>query len=141
MSLYLQQLLTNVTEPPFEFSTSYWEILLPSIWAAADIVSGFICAQINGTKNSSVMRKGLYRKVGEIMTVGLCWIFCLAVRCPYDLAACVAGYIVLMESLSIAENLKHSGVPIPDFITKKAKEAADAVNEGENNDAGSKDIH
>lgn len=141
MSLYLQQLLTNVTEPPFEFSTSYWEILLPSIWAAADIVSGFICAQINGTKNSSKMRKGLYLKVGEIMTVGLCWIFCLAVRCPYDLAACVAGYIVLMESLSIAENLKHSGVPIPDFITKKAKETADAVNKGENNDAGSKDIH
>lgn len=141
MSLYLQQLLTNVTEPPFEFSTSYWEILLPSIWAAADIVSGFICAQINGTKNSSVMRKGLYCKVGEIMTVGLCWIFCLAVRCPYDLAACVAGYIVLMESLSIAENLKHSGVPIPDFITKKAKEAADAVNKGENDDTGSKDIH
>ena len=140
MNLYLQQLLTNVTEP-FEFSTSYWEILLPSIWAAADIVSGFICAQINGTKNSSKMRKGLYCKVGEIMTVGLCWIFCLAVKCPYDLAGCVAGYIVLMESLSIAENLKHSGVPIPDFITKKAKKAADAVNKGENDDTGSKDIH
>lgn len=113
------------------FSASYWELVLPSIFALADVISGFIQAQINGTKNSSVMRKGLYRKVGEIMLVGLCWIFCMAVQFPYDLAAVVAIYIVLMESLSIAENLKAAGIPIPEYITKKTQEAANAINKGE----------
>ena len=43
------------------YANNYWIILLPAIMAVADVITGFIQAQVNGTKNSSVMRKGLYR--------------------------------------------------------------------------------
>jgi phage-related holin len=36
-----------------------------------------------------------------------------------------------MEALSILENLKSMGVPIPDFITKKAHEIDTQINHGE----------
>lgn len=106
--------ITNMT-----FNAPYWEIVLPAVWALADIVTGFIKAQITNTKNSSVMRNGLYRKAGELLVVFLAWLFCAAISFPYDLAGWVAGYIVAMETLSILENLKASGVPIPDSITNK----------------------
>ena len=113
-----------------QFSAPVWEILLPAIWALADIITGIIKAQITNTKNSAKMRTGLYRKAGEIMLVGLAWLFCIAVRFPYDLASYIAAYIVVMETLSIFENLKASGVPIPDFITNKTEHFAQDLNEG-----------
>lgn len=139
-------LFSNLTEvnQHIKFSSQFWEFVLPSIFAGADVISGLIQAQINGTKNSSIMRTGMYRKVGELMLIALCMAFCVAVNFPYDLAAIVAFWIVLMESLSIAENLKAAGVPIPDFITKKVRDAADAINKGEvetKDDEGTKDVH
>ena len=107
------------------FSAPYWEVLLPAIFALADVITGLLQAQINGTKNSSVMRKGLYRKAGEILIVGLAWVFCLATAFPVDLAGYIAAYIVLMEALSVSENLKLAGVPVPDWVTKKAREQAE----------------
>lgn len=116
------------------FSAPIWEILLPAIWAAADVLTGLIKAQVTNSKNSSKMRVGLYRKAGEIMLVGLAWLFCIAVRFPYDLAAWFAGFIVLMETLSIFENLKAAGVPIPDFITNKTEQIADELGAGPKKD-------
>jgi toxin secretion/phage lysis holin len=113
-----------------QFSAPVWEIALPAIWALADVITGLIKAQVTNSKNSSKMRTGLYRKAGEIMLVGLAWLFCIAVRFPYDLASYIAAYIVVMETLSIFENLKASGVPIPDFITTKTEHIAEDLNEG-----------
>ena len=113
-----------------QFSAPVWEIALPAIWALADVITGLIKAQITNSKNSSKMRTGLYRKAGEIMLVGLAWLFCIAVRFPYDLASYIAAYIVVMETLSILENLKASGVPVPDFITNKTEHMAEDLNEG-----------
>lgn len=109
------------------FNAPYWEIILPAVWALADIITGFIKAQVTDSKNSSVMRKGLYRKSGELLVVFLAWLFCAAVAFPYDLAGWVAAYIVFMETLSILENLKASGVPIPDSITNKVEHAMKEV--------------
>lgn len=105
------------------FNAPYWEIVLPAVWALADIITGFIKAQITNTKNSSKMRNGLYRKCGELLVVFLAWLFCAAIAFPYDIAKWVAAYIVFMETLSILENLKASGVPIPDSITNKLDHA------------------
>lgn len=41
------------------YSHNYWIILIPAILALSDVVTGFIQAQITGTKRSSIMRKGL----------------------------------------------------------------------------------
>ena len=118
------------------FNAPYWEIVLPAVWALADIITGFIKAQITNTKNSSKMRNGLYRKAGELLVVFLAWLFCAAIAFPYDLAGWVAAYIVFMETLSILENLKASGVPIPDSITNKVdhivKDMEDKANDERN---------
>lgn len=113
------------------YAKDYWIIALPAILALADVITGFTQAQINGTKNSSVMRKGLYRKCGELGTILLVWVVCIALNLPIKYVAAVSGYVTIMESLSILENLKAMGVPIPDFITKKAHEIDSQINHGE----------
>lgn len=113
------------------FAHNYWIIALPALFALSDVITGLIQAQINGTKNSSVMRKGLYRKVGELGVILLVWVSCIAVALPVKYPATVALYVCLMEGLSIMENLQSMGVPIPDFITRKAKELSEEINEGE----------
>lgn len=47
------------------FTHRYWIILLPLILIGADIITGWIKASVNGTWDSTKMRKGLYRKSGE----------------------------------------------------------------------------
>lgn len=112
------------------FAHNYWIIGLPAIFALSDVITGLIQAQINGTKNSSIMRKGLYRKCGELGVILLVWVTCIAIELPIKYPAAVALYVCLMEALSIMENLKMMGVPIPDFITKKAYDLEQEINHG-----------
>lgn len=115
------------------FNAPYWVILLPLIAAGADIVTGWIQASVNGTWDSTKMRKGLYRKGGEILVVVVAWVVGVAVALPIRLADITAGYILLMEAISIMENLDQAGVNIP-FIKKwlkKAKGTIDKESEGE----------
>lgn len=113
------------------YSSNIWIILLPAIAALSDVITGFLQAQINGTKNSSVMRKGLYRKCGELGVILLVWVTCIALELPINYVCAVSIYVCIMEALSIMENLKLMGVPIPDFITKKANEINDEINHGD----------
>lgn len=112
------------------FASNYWILALPAIFAVSDVITGFLQAQINGTKNSSIMRKGLYRKCGELGVILLVWVTCIALALPVKYPAAVAIYVCIMEALSILENLQRMGVPIPDFVTKKAKEIDDEINHG-----------
>lgn len=112
------------------FAANYWIIALPAIEAVADVITGFIQAQITGTKRSSIMRKGLYRKCGELGTILLVWVVCIALEFDIKYVAAVSIYVCIMEALSILENLKAAGVQIPDFVTKKAQEINDEINHG-----------
>lgn len=112
------------------FTAPYWEFALPCISAGADIITGWIQASINGTWDSTKMRKGLYRKLGEIMVVVLAWIVGVAVALPFDVASAAAVYIVVMESISILENLDQAGVNIP-FLKKLLRKAKSAFDEDE----------
>ena len=113
------------------FANNYWIIALPAIFALSDVITGLIQAQINNCKNSSVMRKGLYRKVGELGVIMLVWVTCIAIQLPIKYPAAVALYVCLMAGLSIMENLQAMGVPIPDFITRKAKDIDEEINHGD----------
>ena len=112
------------------YSNNYWIILLPAIMALADVITGLVQAQINGTKNSSVMRKGLYRKCGELGIIVLVWVTCIAIELDIKYVAAVSTYVCIMEALSILENVKAMGVPIPDIITRKAAELDNQINHG-----------
>ena len=112
------------------YANNYWILLLPAIMAFIDVVTGFIQAQINGNKNSSVMRKGLYRKAAELILVLTALLICIAFSFPIKVAAIVSFYIVWMEFQSIAENLKSAGVPVPEWITTKTNEINEQINNG-----------
>lgn len=98
--------------------------------AFADILTGFAQAQVNGKKNSSVMRKGFYRKLGELGAIILTWVVCIALDLGDTIPTAASIYVVFMEILSIMENLQAMGVPIPEFITKKAIQIKDDIDEG-----------
>lgn len=113
-----------------QYTHAYWIFLCPIIGAAADIITGWIQASVNGTWNSSVMRKGLYRKGGEFLVVIMAYVAELAIDAVagVHLATCLSMYIGLMELISVIENLNAAGVPVPTFLKNrldKIKENAD----------------
>lgn len=108
------------------FTAPYWELLLPCIGAGADIVTGWLQATINGTWDSTKMRRGLYRKIGEIMVVVLAWVVGVAIVLPVDIAQMAAIYILIMEGISILENLDQAGINIP-ILKKILKKAQDSI--------------
>lgn len=114
-----------------QYTTVYWEFLLPMIMAAADIATGWIQASINSTWDSTKMRKGLFRKSGEIGVVVLAYATGIAIELPINLAAYVSIYIVIMEAVSVMENLDLAGIPMPTWITHKLKKIAKNMSEGE----------
>lgn len=109
-----------------------WTFLLPAIAAGADILTGLLQAGINNCYNSSIMRKGLYRKLGELACVILAYVVSVAISLPINITSFVSLYIVIMELISVLENLSAAGVPFPAWIIKKLKKAADKMEkEGE----------
>lgn len=80
------------------------------IFISFDILFGLLQALTNQSFKSSVMRQGLFHKLGEI----LCYLFgvvCDAtlplvdILVPFSLAGAITIYIVVMEIGSILENL------------------------------------
>lgn len=78
-----------------------------------DIIAGVVAAAKNRTLDSSVMRDGLFNKVGEILLL-LLGVFCNLILemppfsqlgIPSEVAYAVAIYISGMEVLSILENI------------------------------------
>jgi phage-related holin len=64
------------------------------------------------------MRKGLFRKGGELLVVVLAFVteYALEVAEHAHIATFISVYIIVMESLSVLENLDQAGVPIPPII-------------------------
>ncbi|MBR2528800.1 MAG: phage holin family protein [Blautia sp.] len=111
------------------FTSRYWVVLLPCILMAADIITGWIQATINGTWDSTKMRKGLYRKSGEMLIIVLAYVISLAINLPFDVAAFIAGYVVIMELISVCENLNQAGLPVPVWIIKRLGKVAKDMTE------------
>ena len=106
------------------YTHAYWIFLMPLVMAAADIVTGWIQASVNGTWDSTKMRKGLYRKAGELGVVVIAYITGMAITLPINLAAFISFYVVIMEAISVLENLDQAGIPIPHWITQKLGKVA-----------------
>lgn len=113
------------------YSHLYWIFLLPFIFCVADILTGLIQAHINNCYDSTKMRKGLFRKAGELMVVFLAYITGVAIPLEFNVAVFFSLYIVIMEIISVMENLDLAGVPMPTWITKKLKKVADGLDDGE----------
>lgn len=80
------------------------------VFIAFDVITGWLKALATGTTDSSIMRKGLFHKLGELLAVMFGYmceyafpIMEIEVSIPF--AGVIATYIVLMETASIIENL------------------------------------
>ena len=131
---YITSLLLNfrteLTEE-IHYSHDYWIFLLPLVLIASDVVSGWIQATINSTWDSTKMRKGLFRKGGEMLVVVIAWIVGIAVPMDINIAVFFSAYIVLMELVSVIENLDLAGIPMPVWIIKRLKKTMQNFTEGE----------
>lgn len=98
-------------------------LIVVSIFIIFDIATGWLKALSTGTADSSVMRKGLYHKLAEIMSVlfgYICeYVFPYAgidVTIPF--ATAIGTYIVLMETASIVENLAIMNPHLAQILSK-----------------------
>ena len=112
-----------------QFTHRYWIIVLPLVMMAADIITGWIQASVNGVWDSTKMRQGLFRKSGELLVLILAYVVSIAISLPLDVPAFFAIYIVIMEVLSVAENLDKAGLPVPRWITKRLGKVAKVMTE------------
>ena len=117
------------------FTHRYWILFLPLFLMAADVITGWIQATINETWDSTKMRVGLYRKSGEILVIVIAYVIYAAINLPVDMPAFIAGYIIIMEIISVAENLDEAGLPVPGWVTRRLKKVADDLSEDEDPDA------
>lgn len=98
--------------PPVPLSEAQtWSILLACVMMCADVVVGFIQAAINTQLSSTKMRQGLLHKVLILILIFVCLAIEVGightVKLPYDIPTCevVCGYVIVMELVSILENI------------------------------------
>ena len=98
--------------PPVPLSEAQtWSILLACVMMCADVVVGFIQAAINNQLSSTKMRQGLLHKVLILILIFVCLAIEVGishtVKLPYDIPTCgvVCGYVIIMELVSILENI------------------------------------
>ena len=115
------------------YTSDFWIILLPFIVMLLDVTTGFINAWAKKQIKSSVMRQGLARKFGELVVIAIGQTFFYAIRLPEYCVVFISFYIVLMELISITENLNKLGVPVPKFIVNALHSAEKKIEDlGEN---------
>ena len=122
------------TVQEIKFTSNVWPILLPVILMGADVLTGWIQASINNTWDSTKMRKGLFRKSGELIIIILAYVIQTAVALPVDVFIFISIYVCIMEILSVIENLDHAGLPVPAWITKRLKKAMNDIMVGDEDD-------
>ena len=102
----------------FKFKNELWVLTLPLVAIVFDFVTGIFYAMMSKTFKSKKMRSGLTKKVGEISILVFGEVCSYALQLPDALMNCIAGYIIFMEAMSILENAKKAGAPLPGFISK-----------------------
>lgn len=106
------------------FSSILWQILTPIIFSLSDIVTGFIQAVINQNLESQKMRKGLLHKILIILLVLLSFVADMTFSLNF-ISKFICAYIILMETISIFENLSKAGLDfgkLSDLLKIKGKE-------------------
>lgn len=125
----IRELLNSI-----HFTNDIWTVMLPVILMCIDIITGITNAWIKKELDSSVLRKGLGKKLGEISAILIGEIFVAGFGLTTLVADGISIYIIVMELISICENLEELGVPIPKFIKKALAVTNDKITEENKND-------
>lgn len=103
----------------FHFTNAVWVLLIPVSLMGLDVITGYLKACIKHEVRSSRMREGLAKKFGEITILIIGKLFEYGLGIPTYIMNIISLYIIIMELVSIAENLDKMGVPIPKFVKKR----------------------
>ena len=106
-------------------TTVYWIVIAAAI--LLDIITGLIKAFYTNTFKSSVMRQGLFHKLGELLAVGILYgaqiaLPMIGVEAHLPLFPAGVGYCVLMELGSIRENLRSFTPGLDTILGERHKE-------------------
>lgn len=111
----------------FQFVSLFWAFTLPVALEVIDFLTGYINACIKGERDSAIMRKGGGKKFGEAMCLLVAQLFTWAMGLPNAFLYLVALYISFMELVSIIENIKKLGVPVPGKFDEKIDHIKDEL--------------
>lgn len=104
-------------------TNEYRIFVIPFVLMLVDFVTGIFHAWSTGHLKSYKMREGLNRKVAELSILIVGYLFTWTLGLPKYIIAALIFYIIIMELVSICENLDKMGVKIPKFIQKALKNA------------------
>ena len=113
------------------FANFCWLMILPPAMMALDVLTGLIGAWVHNNFQSAKMRSGLGKKAGELAVIIIGIIFTYGMALPEYLLSGVAGYIILMELMSVVENLDYLGTPLPAFVQKAINNVGEAIQHDE----------
>lgn len=123
----------------FHFTNDIWTVMLPVILMCIDIITGITNAWIKKELNSSILRKGLGKKLGEISAILIGEIFVVGFGLTALVADGISLYIIVMELISVCENLEKLGVPIPKFIKNALAIANKEINKDDEKEKDDKE--
>jgi len=103
----------------FHFVSPFWAFGLPVALEIIDFLTGYVNACIKKERDSSKMREGGGKKFAEAMCLLVAQLFTWAMGLPTAFLYLVSLYIVWMETVSIIENVKKLGMPIPKEVEQK----------------------
>ena len=109
------------------FVTGLWGLAVPCVLMALDFATGFLNAWARREVQSAKMRAGLAKKLGEIAALVATKLCVTGMALPRELMTGVSLYIVLMELVSITENLALLGVPDPKKARERLKNVRDEL--------------
>lgn len=113
------------------FTNMMWLLLIPAAMMGIDVLTGLIYAFISETFKSTRMRSGLAKKAGEMLIIVMGMMFCFGMGIPEYVLSAVSLYIIFMEFMSVMENMKKLGVPIPAALYRVLDTANDVINNTE----------
>lgn len=109
------------------FASYVWMLVLPVSMMGIDILTGLVNAWAKHEFESTKMRSGLAKKVGEIAIILVGILFQEGMELPVWLLNFIVFYIIVMELMSVIENLDKLGAPIPKFIKDVVNNIGDSM--------------
>lgn len=101
-----------------QYRSPLWVVMLPLALMGLDILTGLAYAWRDNCFDSTKMRSGLAKKIGEIAAIVFGILVTVSMGLPSPIMKCISVYTVFMEFMSIIENLDKLRVPIPAFLSK-----------------------
>lgn len=109
-----------------------WDFLIvPAVLMAVDIATGFIGAWIAHDIKSSKLREGIGHKCGELVMLIVPDFLSRTIELPQSITTFIACYIIVMEIISIVENLDKLGIKPPRAISSKLDSVREDMEDGE----------